>query len=153
MDRRIEAAIKIIHTEVHRNVPVSELAEGVRLSISHFIRLFKAETSLSPKQYMRCVRMKEAEALLDDSFLSVKEIAASVGIGDRSHFSRDFKRLHGQAPTNFRDRERDDSFLSAKEIAAGAGIRDRSHFSRHFKRLYGHAPTNFRDRKRDPFDE
>jgi len=107
MDRRIEAAIKIIHTEVHRNIPVSELAERVRLSIGHFIRLFKAETSLSPKQYARCVRMKQAEALLDNSFLSVKEIAVSVGIGDRSHFSRDFKRLHGQPPKHFRDRGQD----------------------------------------------
>jgi AraC family transcriptional regulator len=107
MDRRIETAIKIIETEVDRNIPVSELAERVRLSISHFIRLFRAETSLSPKQYMRSVRMKQAEVLLDDSFLSVKEIAATVGIGDRSHFSRDFKRLHGKTPTNFRDRERD----------------------------------------------
>jgi len=115
MDRRIKAAIKIIHIEVYRNIPVSEVAEQVRLSISHFIRVFKAETSLSPKQYVRCVRMKQAEVLLDDSFLSVKEIAVSVGFGDRSHFSRDFKRLRGQAPTNFRDRERDLSDRNSRD--------------------------------------
>jgi len=128
MDRRIEATIKIIHTEIHRNIPVRELAERVRLSISHFIRLFKAETSLSPKQYVRCVRMEQAEALLDDSFLSVKEIAASVGIGDRSHFSRDFKRLRGQAPTNFRDRERDLSDRNSRHLKSkiGYAAKDRS---------------------------
>ncbi len=106
MDRRIEAAVRIIRTETHRNVPVRELAQHVRLSTGHFIRLFKAETSLSPKQFVRSLRMEKAEALLDDSFLSVKEIAASVGVGDRSHFSRDFKKLHGRAPTIFRDRDR-----------------------------------------------
>lgn len=105
MDRRIDAAIKIIHNEIHQNIPVGELARHVRLSTGHFIRLFKAETSLSPKQYVRCLRMKQAEALLDDSFLSVKEIAASVGVGDRSHFSRDFKKKYGHTPTNFRDRD------------------------------------------------
>ena len=109
MDRRIEAAIKIIHADAHRNIPVSELAQQVRLSIGHFIRLFKAETSLSPKQYVRCLRMRQAETLLDESFLSVKEIAASVGMGDRSHFSRDFKRQYGRTPTHFRDREREPS--------------------------------------------
>ena len=103
MDRRIEASIKAIHNEIHRNVPVAELAQLVRLSTSHFIRLFKAETSLTPKQYVRCIRMEQAEALLNGSFLSVKEIAASVGVGDRSHFSRDFKKLHGRTPTDFRD--------------------------------------------------
>jgi AraC family transcriptional regulator len=109
MDRRIEAAIKIIHEEIHQNVSVRELAQEVRLSTGHFIRLFKAETSLSPKQYMRCLRMKQAEGLLDGSFLSVKEIAANVGVGDRSHFSRDFKKFYGHTPTNFRDRDRDPS--------------------------------------------
>ncbi|MGB6687619.1 MAG: AraC family transcriptional regulator [Terracidiphilus sp.] len=105
MDRRIETAVRIIRTEIHRNVPVHELAQQVRLSTSHFIRLFKAETSFSPKQYVRCLRMEQAEALLNDSFLSVKEIAASLGVGDRSHFSRDFKKQFGSAPANFRDRD------------------------------------------------
>ncbi|HEX3438533.1 MAG TPA: AraC family transcriptional regulator [Pseudacidobacterium sp.] len=102
MDRRVETAIETIHKEIHRNVPVNELAQRVRLSTCHFIRLFKSETSLSPKQYVRCIRMKQAETLLKGSFLSVKEIAASLGAGDRSHFSRDFKKKYGQAPTNFR---------------------------------------------------
>ncbi|HEX3473218.1 MAG TPA: AraC family transcriptional regulator [Silvibacterium sp.] len=106
MDRRIEAAIEIIHKEIHQNIPVCELAREVRLSTGHFIRLFKAETSLSPKQYVRCLRMKQAEGLLNGSFLSVKEIAANLGVGDRSHFSRDFKKLYGRTPTHFRHRDR-----------------------------------------------
>ena len=109
MDRRIEAALEVIHKETQRNVPVRELAQQVRLSTGHFIRLFKTETSLSPRQYVRYLRMKQAEALLNRSFLSVKEIAASLGVGDRSHFSRDFKKIYGDAPTTFRDRERTSS--------------------------------------------
>src|SRR5271170_7549008 len=102
MDRRIAAALEIIHREFHQNIPVHELAREVRLSTGHFIRLFKVETSLAPKQYVRCLRMKQAEDLLEGSFLSVKEIAANVGVGDRSHFSRDFKKFYGRTPTHFR---------------------------------------------------
>jgi transcriptional regulator GlxA family with amidase domain len=105
MDRRVETTLKVIHEEIHRNIPVRELAQQVRLSTGHFIRLFKSETSLSPKQYMRCLRMKQAETLLHGSFLSVKEIAACLGVGDRSHFSRDFKKIHGRPPTSFRRRK------------------------------------------------
>ena len=104
MDRRIEVALKVIHQEIERNIPVRELARQVRLSTGHFIRLFKAETSLSPKQYVRCLRMKQAETLMYASFLSVKEIAACLGVGDRSHFSRDFKKFHGRTPTSSRYR-------------------------------------------------
>ena len=102
MDRRIEVALKVIHEEAQRNIPICELAQQVRLSTGHFIRLFKAETSLSPKQYVRCLRMKQAKTLVHASFLSVKEIAASLGVGDRSHFSRDFKKFHGRTPRSLR---------------------------------------------------
>jgi AraC-like DNA-binding protein len=106
MDRRIETALGIIRDELHRNPQVRELAHHVHLSRWHFIRLFKAETSLSPKQYVRNLRMQHAEELLDQSFLSVKEIAARLGFEDRSQFSNDFKKLRGCAPTKFRAHKR-----------------------------------------------
>jgi AraC-like DNA-binding protein len=106
MDRRIEVALGIIRDELRRNPRVRELAQQVHLSRWHFIRLFKAETSFSPKQYARKLRMQQAEELLNQSFLSVKEIAASLGFEDRSQFSRDFKKLRGCAPSKFRAGQR-----------------------------------------------
>jgi AraC-like DNA-binding protein len=106
MDRRIETALGIIQDGFQHNPRVRELAHQVHLSRWHFIRLFKAETSLSPKQYVRNLRMQEAEELLSQSFLSVKEIAASLGFEDRSQFSRDFKKFRGSAPSKFRARKR-----------------------------------------------
>ena len=103
MDRRIQAALDIMHLS-HRNLRMAELAESVNLSVWHFAHLFKAETSFSPKRYLRSLRMKEAGSLLKESFLSVKQVAAKVGLGDRSHFSRDFKKISGQSPSNYRTR-------------------------------------------------
>jgi AraC-like DNA-binding protein len=101
MDRRIHAALRTMQLNQH-NLTVAELARSVNLSVWRFAHLFKIETSLSPKQYMRNRKMKQAEQLLQDSFLSIKEVAAVVGIGDRSHFSRDFKRINGQSPSLYR---------------------------------------------------
>ena len=73
------------------------------------MHLFKAETSVSPNQYLRSLKMKKAKALLKDSVLSIKEITSLVGFNDRSHFSRDFKSLFGQNPSEFRARNKNSS--------------------------------------------
>ena len=102
MDRRIATAIRIMHRDKRRKLLVRDLAKRVNLSVWHFTRLFKAETAVSPKHYIRYIKIKEAQGLLGETYLSIKEIAAHVGFGDRSHFSRDFKQLCGQSPSNFR---------------------------------------------------
>jgi transcriptional regulator GlxA family with amidase domain len=104
MDRRIEAAVRIIHLESDRNLLVRNVAQRVNLSLWHFTHLFKSETSVSPKHYMRALRIKKARELLGESFLSIKQVATKVGFGDRSHFSRDFKSEYGQTPSEFRRR-------------------------------------------------
>jgi AraC-like DNA-binding protein len=49
--------------------------------------------------------------LLTTTFLSVKEIASRVGLADESHFVRDFKRIYGMTPSEYRTR----AFLSGAE--------------------------------------
>jgi transcriptional regulator GlxA family with amidase domain len=57
---------------------------------------------MSPMQHLKYLRIQQAEQLLRDTFLSVKEIAFRCGAKDLSHFVRDFKRRKGLTPTAFR---------------------------------------------------
>ncbi len=50
------------------------------------------------------LRMREAQRMLSETFLSVKEIRAKLGNIDRSHFNREFKNFCGLTPTEFRRR-------------------------------------------------
>jgi AraC family transcriptional regulator of arabinose operon len=114
MDARIQTAIQLMQGNKHRNLPIRDLATLVNLSPSRFMHLFKAETSLTPKRYFRNLKMKEAETLLQNSFLSVKQITSLAGFNDRSHFSRDFKNVFGRNPSDFRARYKD--FSSRKQF-------------------------------------
>jgi AraC family transcriptional regulator of arabinose operon len=102
MDPRLQIVIALMKRELHRDLSLNELASAVNLSLSRLHHLFKAETGTTPAQYLRLLRMEHARKLLESSFLSVKQIVASVGGRDRSHFEREFKKQYGLTPTQYR---------------------------------------------------
>jgi len=89
---------------IDRELLVAGLAAAVNLSPSRFAYLFRRETGVPPARYLHMLRMERARILLERTFLSVKEVMAFVGVNDPSHFSRDFRRHHGVAPTGLRTR-------------------------------------------------
>jgi transcriptional regulator GlxA family with amidase domain len=96
MDARVEAVIDLMHQ-----------SGGIQFSmcdLSRRVNLFKRDTGLSPLQYLRDLRIKEAERLLRLTFLSVKEVACLTASKDVSHFVRDFKKQYGVTPSEFRTR-------------------------------------------------
>lgn len=104
MDRRIQQVTTLIQEEFTRPLTLQELARTVNLSPSHFRRLFRAETGQTPARYLKACRMAKAKELAETTHYSVKEIIHHVGMGDDSHFVRDFERLHGLSPTRLRAR-------------------------------------------------
>jgi transcriptional regulator GlxA family with amidase domain len=101
-DSRIQIAIDFMKANLHRRIPLTELAEVANLSPSHISRLFKTQTRLSPGEYFRRLRMEKARNLVAAGLLSVKEIMAVVGYKSKSHFVRDFRRSFRLAPSEYR---------------------------------------------------
>jgi len=102
VDPRVQWAINLLKADPARNLRVSELARAVNLSTWHFSHLFFKEARSSPQQFIRRLRFEQARTLLESSFLSVKEIMAAVGINDKSHFAKDFKKFYGLSPIQYR---------------------------------------------------
>ncbi|MBQ7794703.1 MAG: helix-turn-helix domain-containing protein [Clostridia bacterium] len=82
--------------------PVSDLAEIFHFNTSYFIRIFKKQMGLSPHQYIMQMQMERAKNLLENSELSVAQIARSVGYEDSKHFSRTFRKYAHYSPTEYR---------------------------------------------------
>jgi AraC-like DNA-binding protein len=101
MDRRVEATIQLMKTSGHQYLSTADMARRVGLSPWYFTHLFKTETSKSPMRYRQELRMQQAEELCAKTLLSLKEVVFALGLKDRSHFSREFKRLHGMTPKEF----------------------------------------------------
>jgi len=86
------------------HVSIKILSKGVNVSSARLRQLFKKNTGRSPMQYLKDLRMLQAEYLLRRTFLSIKEITFRSGSRDVSHFVRDFKKQYGVTPSEFRIR-------------------------------------------------
>ncbi len=87
-----------------RQISLVDMAKVVNLSTWRFCHVFKRETGLTPLQYLKALRMERAKRLLEETFLSVKQVMMEVGINDESHFIRDFKAAYELPPAKFRRR-------------------------------------------------
>lgn len=104
MEPRIHKAMRLMTTDLRRELQLDEVARSVNLSASRLRHLFKDETGLSPVQYLKAQRMQKAKTLLETTFLSLKEVMHQSGFTDRSHFVRDFRKAYGLPPLKYRNR-------------------------------------------------
>ncbi len=80
------------------NLSVEDLAAGMGLSRVQLYRKIKAMTGSTPVDLLRKARLSKAQMLLQDSTLSVSEIAYQVGFASPSYFTKCYKDEFGIAP-------------------------------------------------------
>jgi AraC family transcriptional regulator of arabinose operon len=102
MDERIVIVISTMKNRINQNLTLDELALSVFLSRWRFSHLFKHEVGVPPAHYLKSLKMLEAKRLLKSSPLSIKQIIFQLGIKDKSHFERDFKKKYGLTPAQYR---------------------------------------------------
>ena len=101
-DRRIINACDFIRSNTDKEINLSMLAHIAGLSENVFLRDFKAQTGSTPYQYLLHVRYTQAARLLQFGNCTIDEICYMIGVNDRFHFSRTFKRMYGVPPAQYR---------------------------------------------------
>jgi AraC-like DNA-binding protein len=96
----MEEALTLIHEQFNQDLPIPGLAREVGLSATHFRRRFRAYTGRSPVEYIRDLRMAEAQRLLREG-VPIKQVAATVGYEDPFYFMRVFRAVIGTPPGAF----------------------------------------------------
>lgn len=82
-----------------QKLTVEQLAKRAAMSPSHFAHRFRAVARVSPMRYVREARLDRARQLLLENGSRVSEVALEVGFESPAHFTREFKRRFGIAPS------------------------------------------------------
>lgn len=98
----IGEAVLFIRKNYAKQISAEDVAGASHVSTAYLSRLFKEELDIGFNEYLTQVRLEQAEKLLSETNLSIKEIAGSVGYGDEKYFSKLFRKTTGMKPTEYR---------------------------------------------------
>lgn len=101
---RVAAAIRAyVRENYSRDISMQDAARAMNYSEVYFCRLFKQCFDQNFTAYLTRLRVKEAKKLLEDPRANIKDVSRSVGYSDSKYFSKIFKRITGQLPSEYRD--------------------------------------------------
>lgn len=99
---KVTRVIKLMEQTLRSPMSVKQLALSVGLSERSLLRRFRRALDLTPQQYYRALRLDAARRLLDNSDLSVTEVAIACGFESRGAFSRAYRKTFGVSPSRHR---------------------------------------------------
>jgi len=88
----LERAIQIMERNIEEPLPCAAIARRAGLSMRKMQRLFARDLGTSPVRHYQRMRLSKAHALLQQTDLSVTEIAVGAGFGSLEHFCRSYRR-------------------------------------------------------------
>lgn len=105
-DKRIGAALQLMHQAPQKGWTLETLARQVGLSRSAFAAQFSELVGNTPLRYLTSLRMQRARELLKDAGLSTAAVAAEAGYQSEAAFSKAFKKHAGKGPGTYRRQSR-----------------------------------------------
>jgi AraC-like DNA-binding protein len=101
-NRRLLRARDAMDRAFDRPLDVPALAAVANLSEAHFIRSFRATFGETPHRYLQRRRVERSMFLLRETGQSVTEICFKVGFASLGTFSRTFRDIVGETPSEYR---------------------------------------------------
>ena len=105
-DPRLARVLAYLHHHFAEPVSIGGMAELACVSTSAFHRMFRRHTRMTMVGYITRLRIGRACSMLIDTAMPVATIASDVGFTNLSLFNRQFARVKGDTPGNFRKRHR-----------------------------------------------
>lgn len=98
----VSNSISFMKKNIHAKFTIGQLAAEQRISVSHYARVFKQKTGMSPIHYFNQLKVQKSCQYLYFTDWSIKEICKELGFDDQYYFSRLFTKLMGMSPSGYK---------------------------------------------------
>lgn len=106
-EKFMKKALEIVEENIsNSDFTVEDLSKEVGMSRVSLYKKLLALTKKTPVEFIRIIRLKRAADLLQNSQLSVSEVAYQVGFNSPRYFSRYFKEYYKELPSEYINKHR-----------------------------------------------
>lgn len=100
--------VEQLKNEIYENISnsdfhIADYIHKIGFNIDYTRRCFKEEMGITPLEYLTKLRLTYAkQLLLQETYISVVDVAEKCGFNDSFYFSKTFKQNFGVSPLNYR---------------------------------------------------
>ncbi|MBI1385915.1 MAG: helix-turn-helix domain-containing protein [Rhizobiales bacterium] len=121
-DAVVRRVILLMEQSMNEFRPVAWFAERVGVSVRQLERRFVRAVGMAPASMFRRMRLENARYLLEQTPMSVLEIAHGCGFSDSAHLVRDFKVYAGITPKAYRHAHRGGETTEPQEAVGSPAV-------------------------------
>src|SRR5690606_35051848 len=94
-----------LDNQIQASFHSDKLSKHIGLSFKQINRLFKKETGSTVYKYVLSNNMDSALMMMQETYLTISQIAFQLGYTDPHYFSNLFKKKTGMSPSQYREQQ------------------------------------------------
>lgn len=98
----VDKVARFIEQHYVEEINLTELAEKFFVVPTYLSKRFKEKKNCTVMHYLEDIRLKKARKLLENSDISIFEVAQMTGYNDQNYFARRFREIYGISPRDYR---------------------------------------------------
>ncbi len=101
-EKIMEEVGRYVESHLHEKCNIHELAHHIGYSVKQLHRIIKETTDQSLSDYILTIKVDKAKIWLEETDMTISEIASLLGYDYAGHFSRMFRRMVDSSPMDYR---------------------------------------------------